>query len=167
MEAYNGYLYIILHGIDFRAEEHFSARTTSTSSSAPTIWSPSTTERSRSIGELRDHCPRNTKILGEGPVALFHRIVDAMVDRYRPEVDELANRLDELEKEVFENPRTELVREILEEKRDVASLRRVILPQRDVMGRLARRDFVDISTEMSFRFRDVLRPARTDCRRCR
>jgi magnesium transporter len=28
-------------------------------------------------------------------------------------------------------------------------------PQRDVIGRLARRDFADISTEMSFRFRDV------------
>jgi magnesium transporter len=47
------------------------------------------------------------------------------------------------------------VREILEQKRDVASLRRVITPQRDVIARLARREFVDISTEMSFRFRDV------------
>ena len=28
-------------------------------------------------------------------------------------------------------------------------------PQRDVIARLARRDFVDISTELSFRFRDV------------
>jgi magnesium transporter len=47
------------------------------------------------------------------------------------------------------------VREILDEKRDVSSLRRVITPQRDVIARLARRDFVDISSEMSFRFRDV------------
>ena len=35
------------------------------------------------------------------------------------------------------------------------SLRRIVTPQRDVIARLARRDFVDISTEMSFRFRDV------------
>ena len=34
-------------------------------------------------------------------------------------------------------------------------MRRIITPQRDVVSRLARRDFVDISTEMSFRFRDV------------
>jgi magnesium transporter len=40
-------------------------------------------------------------------------------------------------------------------KRDVAGLRRIVQPQRDVVARLARRDFVDISTEMSFRFRDV------------
>lgn len=154
-EAYTGYLYVILHGIDFRGEEHFFATHDIDFFLGPNYLVTVHDGASRSIVELRDHCPRNSKILGEGPVALFHRIVDAMVDHYRPEVEALADRLDELEKEVFDNPRPELVREILEEKRDVASLRRVILPQRDVIGRLARRDFVDISTEMSFRFRDV------------
>jgi magnesium transporter len=154
-EAYAGYLYVILHGIDFRAEEHFFATHDVDFFLGPNYLVTVHDGTSRSIVALRDHCPRNSKILGEGPVGLFHRIVDAMVDHYRPEVEELANRLDELEQEVFDNPRPELVREILEEKQDVASLRRVILPQRDVIGRLARRDFVDITTEMSFRFRDV------------
>jgi magnesium transporter len=154
-EAYNGYLYVILHGIDFRAEEHYFSTRDVDFFLGPNYLVTVHDGTSRSIVELRGHCPRNSRILGEGPVGLFHRIVDAMVDHYRPEVDELANRLDELEKEVFDNPRPELVREILEEKQDVASLRRVILPQRDVIGRLARRDFMDISTEMSFRFRDV------------
>src|SRR5881397_3538456 len=44
---------------------------------------------SRSIVDLREHATRNAKILGEGPVALFHRIVDAMVDHYRPEIEKL------------------------------------------------------------------------------
>jgi magnesium transporter len=154
-EAYNGYLYVILHGIDFRAAQHgFATRDVDFfvgSNYLVTVHDGS----SRSIGELRDHCPRNEKMLGEGPVSLFHRIVDAMVDHYRPEVEKLADRLDELEKLVFDDPRPSLVRDILDEKRDVSSLRRVITPQRDVIARLARRDFVDISTEMAFRFRDV------------
>jgi magnesium transporter len=77
------------------------------------------------------------------------------VDRYRPEVEKLDERLDDLEQKVFEHPTPELVREILDVKRNVASLRRVTTPQRDVVSRLARREFVDISTEMAFRFRDV------------
>jgi magnesium transporter len=154
-EAYDGYLYVILHGIDFRAQEHFFGTHDIDFFIGPNYLVTVHDGSSRSIGDLRDHCPRNANILGDGPVALFHRIVDAMVDRYRPEVDELADRLDELEKEIFEHPRPEVVREILEEKRDVASLRRVITPQRDVIARLARREFVDIGTEMSFRFRDV------------
>src|SRR5262249_21357471 len=110
---------------------------------------------SRSIGDLRDHALKNPKVVGEGPVPLFHRIVDSMVDLYRPEVDKLEERLDALEQAVFEQPSPPPIRQTLEEKRQVASLRRIIMPQRDVMARLARRDFVDISTEMSFRFRDV------------
>src|SRR5205823_14330042 len=102
-----------------------------------------------------EHAARNSKIVGDGPVALFHHIVDAMVDHYRPEVESLEDRIDELEDRVFDKPTPELVRQILTQKRDVSSLRRIITPQRDVVARLARRDFVDISTEMSFRFRDV------------
>ncbi len=47
------------------------------------------------------------------------------------------------------------MRDILDAKREVSALRRIVIPQRDVIGRLARREFVDISTEMAFRFRDV------------
>jgi len=104
---------------------------------------------------LRDHATRNEKILSEGPVALLHRIVDTMVDHYRPEMDKLEDRLDALEDEIFGTADPKLIRQILDEKRQVASLRRIVTPQRDVIARLARRDFVDVSTEMSFRFRDV------------
>jgi magnesium transporter len=45
--------------------------------------------------------------------------------------------------------------EILALKRDIGSLRRVTLPQRDAVGRLARREFATITSEMAYRFRDV------------
>ena len=154
-EEYNGYLYVILHGIDFRAIEHGFATRDVDFFIGPNYLVTVHDGTSRSIEALRDHCPKNSKILGDGSIGLFHRIVDAMVDHYRPEVEKLEDRLEELEKEVFDDPRSDLVREILETKRDVSSLRRVITPQRDVVGQLARRDFAPINTEMSFRFRDV------------
>ena len=95
------------------------------------------------------------EVLAEGPVALFHRIVDAMVDHYRPEVEKLEDRLDELEDAVFERPRAGLIRRDPGREARGLALRRIVTPQRDVIARLARREFVDISTEMSFRFRDV------------
>jgi len=37
----------------------------------------------------------------------------------------------------------------------VASLRRVVIPQRDAVSRLARREFPQINDEVTYRFRDV------------
>jgi magnesium transporter len=155
VEAYGTYLYVILHGIDFRESEHcfrtqdvdFFLGEQFLVTVHPGI--------SRTISEMRGVCERNHRALGEGPVALFHRIVDAMVDHYRPEVDRLDDRLDRLETEIFERPDARLAREILNFKSDVSSLRRVVLPQRDVVGRLARREFPIISESLSYRFRDV------------
>ena len=154
VEAYDGYLYVILHGIEYERRGSFSTKDVDFflgSNYLVTVHGGDCP----SIEELRAQCPRNSKMLNEGSVALFHRIVDSMVDHYRPEMDAFEDRLDKLEKEIFERPNPKLIRQILEEKRRVAGLRRIVTPQRDVISRLARRDFPDISTEMSFQFRDV------------
>jgi magnesium transporter len=92
--------------------------------------------------------------LGEGPAALMHRIIDTMVDNYRPETEELNERLDLLEERVFDG-NANLAKDILNFKKDVASLRRVVQPQRDVVGRLARREFPFVDEQVAYRFRDV------------
>jgi magnesium transporter len=154
-EAYDGYLYVILHGIHYQKGDHSFATHDVDFFVGPNYLVTVHDGDSASINELRGHCTRNAKILSEGPVSLLHRIVDAMVDSIRPEVDKLEDRIDELEKRIFDKPDPKLIKKILDEKREVAGLRRIVTPQRDVIARLARRDFVDISTEMSFRFRDV------------
>ena len=155
IEAYGDYLYLILHGIDFSAREHefktqdvdFFLGERYLVTVHPGV--------SRSIGKVGEVCVRNARVLGEGTVALTHRIIDTMVDSYRPEIEKLQDRLDQLEKEVFERSRPQLARRILEIKRDVSSLRRIVQPQRDVIGRLARREFPIITETLSYRFRDV------------
>jgi magnesium transporter len=155
VESYGDYLYVILHGIDFKAREHaFRTRDVDFFLGERYLVTvhPGV---SRSIGKIGDLCSRNARVLGEGPAALMHRIIDTMVDNYLPEVDQLHSRLDKLEKEVFNRSDASLAKRILDFKRDVASLRRIVLPQRDVVGRLARREFPIISESLSFRFRDV------------
>jgi len=112
-------------------------------------------EPSPSIETERAICSRHSDVLAEGPVSLLHRIVDAIVDNYRPEADALEDRLDGIEKTVFSEAKRNPLRDILSLKGDIASLRRVVLPQRDAIGRLARREFPQISEALSYRFRDV------------
>jgi magnesium transporter len=155
VESYGDYLYLILHRIDFAAPEHcFKTHDVDFFLGANYLVTVHTGD-SRSIEQISAVCVRNSLALGEGVAALAHRIIDAMVDNYRPEIDELEGRLDELEKRVFEATSPQLVREILDFKRDVSSLRRVVQPQRDVVGRLARREFPFIDEPIAYRFRDV------------
>ncbi len=154
VESYGDYLYVILHRIDFAAPEHCFQTHDVDFFLGHNYLVTIHTGDSRSIEQISVICGRNSMALGEGVAALFHRIVDAMVDNYRPALEALENRLDKLEEVAFSG-REHIVRQVIRLKRELGQLRRVIMPQRDVMGRLARREFPAISDEMAFRFRDV------------
>jgi len=156
IEQYDGYLYVILHGIDFerRRKSKFATRDVDFFLGRNYLVTVHD-GRSRTIGHIKSLCAQHDDVLKEGPVALMHRIVDAMVENYRPEIEEFEGQLDELEDEAVLGNREDLVRTILDTKRAIASLRRVVIPQRDVVGRLARREFPQIGDEMTYRFRDV------------
>jgi magnesium transporter len=155
VESYGRYLYLVLHGINFQASEHAFETHETDFFVAPNFLITIHDGQRRSIALIGEQCARADYILAEGPAALLHRIVDTMVDHYRPEVDELEERLDEIEKRVIEQPTDSLTGDILDVKRDVTNLRRIVIPQRDVVGRLARREFDLIGQEVSYRFRDV------------
>jgi len=155
IEPYDGYLYVILHGIQAHGQrsgfvtadiDFFIGRNyLVTVRHAP----------SRSIAEQQEVCARHGQVLAEGPASLFHRIVDRMVDHYRPEIDAIEDRIEVIERQVFEKPKRSPLKAILALKRDIAILRRVALPQRDAVGRLARREFPEIPDSLAYRFRDV------------
>ncbi len=155
VESYGRYLYIVLHGINFQAAEHTFETHETDFFIAPNFLVTIHDGQRRSIAHVAELCSRTSHILSEGPVALLHRIVDTMVDHYRPEVDELEVRLDQIEKQVIEDPGETLTGDILTVKNDITTLRRIVIPQRDVVGRLSRREFDLIGQEMAYRFRDV------------
>jgi magnesium transporter len=155
IESYDGVLYLILHrivagightGFETRDVDFFLGR-----NFLITVH----LETSRSIEEIQSLCLRHSRALAEGPAAVLHRIVDRIVDHYRPEADALEDRIEGLEGAVFGSPSQDTLRQILQLKADLASLRRVTLPQRDAIARLARREFPHISEALSYRFRDV------------
>ena len=155
VESYGRYLYLVLHGINFQAKEHTFDTVETDFFLSPKFLITIHDGQRRSIKSVAELCERAEYVLGEGTAALLHRIVDTMVDAYRPEVDELEGRLDEIEKCAIEQPHEALTADILAIKRDITALRRIVIPQRDVVGRLARREFDQINQEMAYRFRDV------------
>ena len=154
IETYPGYLYVVLHGIDAKPQQtQFATRDVDFFLGGNYLVTVHDGD-SRSINAIHEVCTRHDHILKEGTIALMHRIVDRMVDNYRPVFEEIEARLGHLEEEAFAG-HERLSRRVMRLKRDVSSMRRVLVPQRDAIGRLARREFPVISDEMTYRFRDV------------
>ena len=153
-EPYPGYLYVVLHRINVHKGKHTFATHDIDFFIGQRFLVTVHDGESTSIAHLRDLCGRHDRPLSDGPVGLFHRIVDTMVDHYRPVMDALELRIDSLEEEAFSGQRN-LARRMVKIRQELAEMRRVLMPQRDVLGRLARREFVAISDEMAYRFRDV------------
>jgi magnesium transporter len=153
IEQYPGYLYVILHDLQGGVRQGLASRDVDFfvgHSYLVTVHDGS----SVALREARHACGRYDRLMADGPVGLFHRIVDAIVDHYRPVMDDLEIRIDGMEEEAYASPDS-LVRRVIQLRRELTSTRRIMVPQRDALARLARREFSGISDELSFRFRDV------------
>ena len=101
-------------------------------------------------GQPRAHEPPPTA------AAALHRVVDLLVQSLLPLISELDARGDELADAVLEDTVPDIQRQLLETRRRVIALRRVAMPQRDVIGRLSEADEQDIpgmTRAVSRRFR--------------
>jgi magnesium transporter len=154
IEPYPDFLYLVLHGVDVtRGRSHFATRDVDFflgRNFLVTIHDG----QSRSLAALRDLCNRHSRLLEQGPASLLHRIIDSMVDNYRPVMEAIEARIATLEEQAFAG-REHLGRQLLKQKRELSTMRRILVPQRDAVARLARREFAAISDEMAYRFRDV------------
>ena len=86
---------------------------------------------------------------------LLYEVLDAVVDEYFPVLDDLAERTEAVESAVFEEFDRSRLAELLELKKDLALLRRVIAPERDAVNVLLRRDPPVLDPGRIFYFQDV------------
>ncbi|MFI7441830.1 magnesium transporter CorA family protein [Nonomuraea indica] len=95
-----------------------------------------------------------------GVAFLLHGLLDYVVDGHLDVVDELDERIDDLEETLFEDDRQidgrTLQRTIYELRRNTARLRKIVMPMREVLGTLIRReqDLV-VGTELVPYYEDV------------
>jgi magnesium transporter len=73
----------------------------------------------------------------ETAIGLLHRLADELVDSFFPALERFDDRLDLIQDEMITRPKNEHLQDVFAMKRRVALLRRVIGPQRDLLGRIS------------------------------
>ncbi len=88
------------------------------------------------------------------PGHLMYALLDAIIDNYFPLVEECGERLDTLEERALGRPDPGVMEQILDVKRDLRLVRRVIWPLRDALNTLLREESPLIGVETRVYLRD-------------
>ena len=106
--------------------------------------------------EVRARCESMPDLLKNGQSFVLYAVMDFIVDRYFPVVDDLESELEAIEDKIFkEKPRRETTEQIYQLKRDLLEIKRAVSPLIDISNRLVRMDIKNISSEAQPYFRDI------------
>ncbi|MCC6501181.1 MAG: magnesium/cobalt transporter CorA [Anaerolineales bacterium] len=107
------------------------------------------------IEETWAACDRDPRTLQDGADHLLYKIADNIVTGYMPTVEKIDAAIDQIEDEVFDHPSPRTLEKLFALKRLLQAMRRILLPQREVMNKLARDDYKVIDPKDRIFFRDI------------
>jgi magnesium transporter len=107
------------------------------------------------LEEVWDSAQKDPRHTQEGADHLLYLVIDNMVTHYMPVLERLDDALDEIEDAILDRPTNEALQRFFSLKRLLLSMRRITLPQRDVLNKLARDDYKVIDPRDRIFFRDI------------
>lgn len=158
VEAFESYLYFIVHGI--RPGETDSSNFTTKELDGylgPNYVVTFHVERFHSIKMVKQQIRSRTFVCQRGAAYLLHNILDELVDLYMPTVDDFDRAINDLEGRVFAMRKSNnaILGEIMDVRRAVARLRRISARQLEVLYRISRGEFPQIPANILPFYRDV------------
>ncbi len=109
----------------------------------------------KSVHHVEDRCLRSTVHIARAPDRVAHSLLDAIVDNYKPALEELSLEIAALEEEVVQASHPKQLTRIVQLKKEVLHLRQIIGPQREVLARFAAGEFKLIRAHMVPYYRGV------------
>jgi magnesium transporter len=98
----------------------------------------------------------NTEIYKRGPDYLLHLLLDEIVDKYYPLLDNIEDEYEKVEEEVFKKkPENTSLLKILNLKKDLLRIRRISSYQRDILFKLSRGDYKFVNLDEAIYYRNV------------
>ncbi|HEY6169604.1 MAG TPA: magnesium/cobalt transporter CorA [Verrucomicrobiae bacterium] len=109
----------------------------------------------KSVTIVEERAIKGTMHIARAPDRMAHNLLDAIVENYKPALEELSLEIGELEELVLKHPGKETLNKIILIKKEVLHLRQIIGPQREVLARFARGEFKLIRAHLVPYYRDV------------
>jgi len=153
---YDGYLFMVIHAVNF-ARRKGGVDTLE----VDVFWGRHfvvTYHRDpvRTITEIRDQCGGGGgALMSRGADFFVHTLVDRIIDNFTPTFEKIDDLIEEAEEQIFTEPTDAVLQRVMDLKRTVAYLGRTAAAQRDVVGRIVRGEFPDLSQKALVYWRDA------------
>src|SRR6267142_171493 len=149
------YLFIVIHAVDYSRKDGVFATRELNFFLGKNYLVTYHTGPLKSITVTEECAIKGTMHLARAPDRVAHRLLDSIVENYKPALDELSLEIAELEQQALQRPSRETLNRILQIKKEVMHLRQIIGPQREVLARFARGEFKLIRAHLVPYYRDV------------
>ncbi|MGN6553966.1 MAG: magnesium/cobalt transporter CorA [Verrucomicrobiota bacterium] len=154
-DRFTPYLFMVLHAVDYSRKDGVFATKELNFFLGKNFLVTYHDTPLRSVASTEEQAVKSTVHIARAPDRVAYTLLDSIVDNYKPALDELSLEIAELEQEALQNPSKETLNKILQIKKEVLHLRKIIGPQREVMARFARGEFKLIRAHMVPYYRDV------------
>jgi magnesium transporter len=155
VDEYDGYLFLVIHGVDFSAEVHQFRTKELNMFIGKNFLVTVHRQPMRSINSTVDRISKNTGAIAKAPDRLTYTVLDFLLDNYEPALNDLSGDIAKLEHEVLTGQDKDLLKELQHLKGEVQRLRLIAGPQREVISRLARGEFKLLRAHLLPYFRDL------------
>jgi magnesium transporter len=108
-----------------------------------------------SIDATWETSQRDPRYSQDGADHLLYKVIDAIVMDYMPIIEKIDEEIDLIEDQVFDRPSSETLARLFTLKRVLLAMRRILLPQREVLNKMARDDYQVIDRKDRIFFRDI------------
>ena len=136
-DKFTPYLFIVIHAVDYSRKDGVFATRELDFFLGKNYLVTYHTGPLKSISVTEECAVKGTMHLARAPDRVAHRLLDSIVENYKPALDQLSQEIAEVEQQALQNPARQTLNKILEIKKEVLHLRRIIGPQREVLARFA------------------------------
>lgn len=155
IDDFEDYLFVIVHGINYHTESEVVETTELAFFMGKNYVVTTHDVPMRSITSMLDRIRKDGRLMRRGADFLAHDIIDALVDNIMPTIEQMDEKNDQLEDEALHKPKRETLMAIMQLKRSILSLTRIILPQREIVNRLSRGEYNLISERAQIYYRNI------------
>jgi len=155
IDDFEDYLFIIVHGINYCIKSDVVETTELALFVGKNYVVTSHDVPMRSVSAMVERVRKDERLMRRGADFLAQDIIDTLVDNIMPTIEEMDEKNDQLEAEALHEPKRETLMSIMQLKRSILALTRVILPQREIVNRLSRGEYALISERAQIYYRNI------------